>query len=83
MGDYSDLDYKHDADEDIQYYIMGVHPLRVTVIDELPIKIEKPDDDGVFVEDNAMVRRLNDSSDVEEVNEARFREYCLSKGVRI
>ncbi len=83
MVDIMDFDYDPNAPEEIQYYIVGVHPLRVTVVDELPIKIEKPDENGVFVKDNAMIRRLNDSLDVEEVDEARFREYCLSQGVRV
>lgn len=83
MDETIDLGFDENAPEEMRYYILGVHPVRVTVIDETPVKIEKPDENGIFTQDNTLIRRLNDSMDVQEVDEPRFREYCLSRGIGI
>ncbi len=71
-----------DAPPEMRYYILGVHPVRVTVVDDLPICAEKPDESGAFVQDNTLIRRLNDAMDVVELDEHKFREYCLSRGLK-
>lgn len=75
--------YDFDDSEEFQYYILGARAVRVTVKHNIPFRIEYVDDNGEFVKDNSLIRRLNDSLDVSQVEEHKFREYCLSQGIKI
>lgn len=76
-------EYDFDDSEEFQYYILGARAVRVTVKYNIPFRIEYVDDNGEFVKDNSLIRRLNDSLDVNQVKEHEFREYCLSQGIKI
>lgn len=70
-------------EETFQYYILGSRAIRVTVKYDIPFRIEYVDQNGEFVKDRNLLSRLNDSLDVEKVEEHEFREYCLSKGIKV
>lgn len=72
-----------DAPDGYKYYVMGSRALRVTIKYDIPFRIEYVDETGAYVRDNTLIRRLNDSLDVDEVDEHRFREYCLSQGIKL
>ncbi len=79
----TDLDDNALDSEEFEYYILGSRAIRVTIRYEIPFSIEYVDQDGSFVRDNSLIRRLNDSLDVKQVEEHRFREYCLSQGIKL
>ncbi|MGN7437733.1 MAG: hypothetical protein ACTHOO_03740 [Alcanivorax sp.] len=77
-----EFDYDDDGEETVLYYILGERPVKVTCIDSFPFQAETPDfDKGIFVKDNKVIKRINDSSDVVKVSENEFKEFCLSKGI--
>ena len=70
-----EFEYDDDGEETVIYYILGDRPVKVTCIDSFPIQAETPDyeQDGIFVKDNKVIRRINDSADVVKVTENEFR----------
>ena len=79
-----EFEYDDDGEETIIYYILGDRPVKVTCIDSFPIQAETPDYEqgGIFVKDNKVIRRINDSADVVKVTENEFKEFCLSRGIK-
>lgn len=76
------MDYDEDGEETVIYYILGERAIIMRCIDSFPYKIETAtSEDNVFVIDNGLISRINDSYDIDTVNENDFKSFCLSRGI--
>lgn len=77
-----EFDYDDDGEESVIYYILGERPIIMHCIDSFPHKVEVYDkDEGKFVRDNSLIRRINDSLEIDKVDENGFKNFCLSRGI--
>lgn len=78
-----DFHYDENGEKTTLYYILGERPLKVTCVDSLPVKIQALDFEArKFIIDNTLIKRINDAVELRKVNEADFRNFCLSKGIK-
>ncbi len=76
------FDYDEDGEESVIYYILGERPIIMYCIDSFPYKVETYDQDqGKFVRDNSLIKRINDSTDIDKVDAVEFKNFCLSRGI--
>ncbi len=82
--DNSSQDQEKDKKEiDIVYYLMGARPIKVTYVDDFPELVQTPDfETKEFVYDHKILRRIEESMDVEKITEQEFRDACLAIGVK-
>ena len=66
------------------YYLLGDRPIKVTCNAlEIPLSAQIVDSKKKeFIYDLALIPYINDSMDVIKIDENKFRDACLAKGVK-
>ncbi len=75
-----DRDYK---EIEVVYYLMGKRPIKVTYVDDFPEIVQTPDfETKKFIYDHTILKRIEDSVEVEKIDEQQFCNACLAIGVK-
>jgi len=74
---------ENDKEIEVIYYLIGKRPVKVTYVDDFPELAQTPDfDTKEFIYDHTILKRIEDSLDVDKIDEQQFRDACLAIGIK-
>lgn len=67
----------------IVYYLMGKRPIKITYVDDYPEYVMAFSfEEKKFTFDRDVIKQINNSMDVQKIDENEFRNACLAVGVK-